>query len=549
MPNRHRVIVLGIDGGTWDVILPLVRSGRLPAFQRIMEGGIHGTLTSTIPHSSFPAWTTAITGVNPARHGIIDFTRKIPGRDRLVFLNSRHRGVPTIFEILSRRNLKVASLGIPCTFPPDPINGAMIGGFDCPVAVTAQRSMIHPPELASELFRKFGDYPYGSISEFRINHDWYPKARRILLRNVEKRASIFRWLWNRERWDLFWMVFPEIDTASHHFWSLHDPDSPRRDPQLVARCGSTIEEIYHRLDGILETYLDDMTDDDVLVVMSDHGFGGAGVYEIFLNKYLEQESYLRFKSGAHRFPPPLRSGGEKQGGCQPEDADSGGTMSLDRMLGVLPDKLPQWLFRRGFRWMGTLESRRRFGNIDWEHTVAFSEESNSFPGIWCRLQGRDPGGTVSNADRGALLDEIRAKLLTWRDPLTGHPVISVVYRREDIFNGPYLSLIPDLILEPALIDNRSCAISRSSRARTGNPIGEIPPGRYRGGKGIGFSGTHRKYGVFLAIGAGIEPSAAVDCDIADLSPTILSLMEEAVPQWMEGVPVTLETRRSEAVVL
>ena len=527
MANRHRAIVFGIDGGTWDIIVPMVRSGRLPAFKRIMDGGIHGRLTSTIPPSSFPAWTTAITGVNPARHGITDFTRRNPGRDKVEFLNSRHRGVPTIFDVLSRRNRKVASLGIPCTSPPDPINGVMIGGFDCPVAVTAHRSMIHPPELASELFRKFGDYPYGSISEFRINPDWYPKARRVLLANLEKRESIFRWLWRRERYDLFWMVFPETDTASHHFWSLHDPDSPRYDPRLAVEFGSTIEEIYPRLDRILQIYVDEMTDDDVLIVMSDHGFGGAGIYEIFLNLWLEEEGYLRFKSGTHRLDFAI---------------------SVDRVLGVLPDKLPQWLFRRGFPWMGLLESRRRFRNIDWKRTVAFSDESNSFPGIWCRLQGRDSEGTVSHADRDGLLDEIRAKLLAWRNPATGHPVMAAVHRREDIFNGPYLSLIPDLILEPALIDNRSYAVSGSSHARAHDPIQEVPASRYRGGKGRGFSGTHRKHGVFLAMGAGIQSGGVMDCSIADVSPTILRYMGEAIPEWMEGVPITDEARRSEAVV-
>jgi predicted AlkP superfamily phosphohydrolase/phosphomutase len=523
MSEINRVIVFGIDGGTWDIILPMVRQGRLPAFSNMMQKGLYGVLASTIPYASFPAWTTAITGVNPARHGITDFTRRIPGRDGLMFLNSRHRGVPTIFNILSRRNRKVAALGIPCTSPPDPINGIMIGGFDCPVAVSARRSMLHPPQLASELFRKFGGYPYGSISEFRITPDWYSRARSTLLRNIEKRESIFRWLWEQEPWDLFWMVFPETDTASHHFWSLHDPQSPRHDPQLAQEFSGTIEEIYQRLDSVLQSYLEGMSNDDVLIVMSDHGFGGAGAYEMYLNLWLEQEGYMHFKAAPGR-------------ARQRQDM-------IDIALRVLPNRMPQWLFRKGIRWMGSLESRRRLANIDWNRTLAFSEESNSFPGIWCRLRGRDSNGTVPAEDRDRLLNEIRDKLLGWRNPFTGKPVVEHVFRREEVFNGSYVSLIPDLVLVPALVDGYSYAVSKSNHAIASNPIQELALSKYRGGKGSGFSGTHRQRGIFLAVGDGIEAGEVNECGITDISPTILQVMNEEIPQWMEGLPITSKPLR------
>ncbi|KPL07182.1 hypothetical protein AMJ86_05395, partial [bacterium SM23_57] len=514
MAQPARVIVLGIDGGSWDIILPMIQQGKLPAFEQIRQSGFHGRLQSTIPHSSFPAWTTAITGVNPGRHGITDFTRRTPGQDKLIFLNSTHRGVPTIFDILSQRGRSVASLGIPCTSPPDPINGVMIGGFDCPVAVSAQRNMVHPPELASDLFQKFGEYPYGSISEFRITPQWYSIARKTLLDNIDKREKIFHWLWEKQKWDLFWMVFPETDTASHHFWSLHDPQSPRHDPQLAQEFGNTLSEIYERLDRVLKDFIEFMTDEDVLIVMSDHGFGGAGTTEIYLNLWLHQHGYLRFRSNRKRH-------GEQTG-------------FVDRALRNLPDNWPQWLFRKGFRWMGSLESRRRFSNIDWDHTVAFSEESNSLPGICIRQQGGDPAGIAPISKRDRLLQEIQEELLDWRCPFSGSPVIEQVYHREEIYNGPYLSLIPDLILEPTLIDGYSQAISNSNLAATDDPIQRLPEHRYRGGKGIGFSGTHRKDGIFLAYGDGISSDEIPAIHIAAISPTILHFLGEQIPQWMEG---------------
>ena len=198
--------------------------------------------------------------------------------------------------------------------------------------------------------------------------------------------------------------------------------------------------------------------------------------------------------------------------------------------------------------MGSLESRRRFSNIDWDHTLAFSEESNSLPGIWIRQQGRDPAGTVPTSYRERLLREIQEKLLDWHCPVSGCPVMDQVYRREEIYNGPYLSLIPDLILEPSLINGYSQAVSNSARAVTDDPIQRLPEHSYRGGKGIGFSGTHRKDGIFLAYGAGISSSEIPNIHIADISPSILHFLGEQMPQWMEGnAPIADKSKIEEAV--
>jgi predicted AlkP superfamily phosphohydrolase/phosphomutase len=519
-----RVIVFGIDGGTWDVILPLVRKGQLPCFRQLLEFSSWGKLRSTVPPSSFPAWTTAITGVNPGRHGITDFTRRLPGQDKLIFLNSRHRGVPTVFDILSQRSRKVASLGIPATSPPNPINGISIGGFDCPVAVSAARNMVYPSSLATDLFRKFGDYPYGSISEFRITRDWYAKARDILLRNIKKREKVFHWIWGKENWNLFWMVFPETDTASHHFWALHDPMSPRHDPELAKHFGDTLNEMYKYLDKVLSNFLNLLKYDDALIVMSDHGFGGAGTIDIYLNLWLQQEGYLTFNNGRK---------------------NKGGNGDVtQRILKVLPNQLPQWLFRKNPHWMGTLESHRRFAGINWKNTIAFSEESNSFPGIWLRLEGRDPEGTIPLSKRDQILEDISLKLLAWMNLLTNQPVMKQVWRREDILDGPYLPFIPDLVLEPALINGYSPNIANSNRAQSDDPIQNLPRNHYRGGKGIGFSGTHRNQGVFLAYGSDISTGEISEINLVDITPTILDLLGEPVPEWMEGTVLECASRAS-----
>ena len=85
------VLVLGLDGATFDVAAPLVRAGRLPNLARLMQEGAHAPLASTVPPMTFPSWTAFLTGLGPGRHGVFDFTQKVPGEYRLRFTSASTR--------------------------------------------------------------------------------------------------------------------------------------------------------------------------------------------------------------------------------------------------------------------------------------------------------------------------------------------------------------------------------------------------------------------------------------------------------------------------
>jgi hypothetical protein len=80
------VLVLALDGATFDVIKPMVADGELPNLARLMAAGQASPLPSTTPPVTFPAWSSFMTGVSPADHGIFDFTQKLPGDYRLRFV-------------------------------------------------------------------------------------------------------------------------------------------------------------------------------------------------------------------------------------------------------------------------------------------------------------------------------------------------------------------------------------------------------------------------------------------------------------------------------
>jgi len=90
-PALRPVLVLALDGASFDVIRPLVAQGELPNLAAWMKDGQVAGLPSTTPPVTFPAWSSFMTGLEPADHGIFDFTQKMPGAYRLRFVNSTDR--------------------------------------------------------------------------------------------------------------------------------------------------------------------------------------------------------------------------------------------------------------------------------------------------------------------------------------------------------------------------------------------------------------------------------------------------------------------------
>ncbi len=114
-----RVLVLGIDGGTWAVMRPMIEAGELPHLAKLYRAGVHGTLRSHKPTSSPVAWSTIFTGRLPRDHGLVGWETS----------QSQHRRVKALWEITSGLGLPTDVFNVPSTFPPTPVAGVMISGF------------------------------------------------------------------------------------------------------------------------------------------------------------------------------------------------------------------------------------------------------------------------------------------------------------------------------------------------------------------------------------------------------------------------------------
>jgi predicted AlkP superfamily phosphohydrolase/phosphomutase len=514
-----RVLIVGLDGATFDLIEPWAGLGDLPHLARLMEQGAWGRLRSTVPPATFPAWTSMMTGVNPGQHGVLDFSRRVPGTYRIEFINATYRRQPSVWRLLSQAGRRVAVMGLPATYPPEEINGLLISGFDSPVATGIDRSFVYPAELYDEIRRSVGTYELTGFQELRIGPGWHEMALCKLLHTIRRRTEIATYLLDGENWDCFAVHFGESDTVAHHFWAFHDPASPRYDAQGAARLGHAIHTVYQALDRAVGEILARAGDGATAVIVSDHGSGGTGECVIYLNRWLARQGWLRF--------------------ARPGLAAWVGSR-LKQWGMALPALFQEWAWRGPVRGLvDRLESGSRLRGIDWANTCAFSEEVNTLPAIWLNMRGREPMGTVEpGANYERLRDEILSRLAEWWNPETGEPVVARAWRREELYHGPATEGAPDIVLEPAL-DRGYAYTFLSSGGQLGDPIRTLAPSEWLGAKGGSMNGSHRAEGVLVLAGAGVRGGTRLAAPhMTDVAPTLLHLLDVPLPANLDGRVLT-----------
>lgn len=266
--RRPSALVLGLDGATWKLLTPLMDKGELPHLKSLVDSGISGNLSSVVPFLSPPAWTSAITGVNPGKHGIFDFLRRLPNQMMFVNESASSRRVPPIWMLLSEAGFKVGVINVPATDPPDAVNGFMISGLPHK-SVTGYT---YPPELEKEL----KGYRLEKLQiSLEANHEGELLSE--IQATMRARAATTEKLITERDWDFAWIVFTETDRVQHFYWQFMDPDWPGYNPELAARYGGAIHDVWVELDQhlgrILAAARKKKGADLPVLVLSDHGFG------------------------------------------------------------------------------------------------------------------------------------------------------------------------------------------------------------------------------------------------------------------------------------
>jgi predicted AlkP superfamily phosphohydrolase/phosphomutase len=526
-------LVLGLDGASFDVIRPLVAAGRLPNLAAWMAEGAAAVLHSTVPPVSFPAWSSFATGLDPGAHGLFDFTQKLPGRYALRFTNATDRSGTTLFGRVSHAGGRVLALGMPATFPPEPVNGLLVAGFDAPVSTGSSARAASNPAFYEAIVARTGPWMRAEPDEGAAAEGWYEAAAERLVARVAQKSkfaqeALAQLYVASMAPDLVCVVFSESDSVAHHFWRDHDPISPRHDPRASTVRRFAIAAVYEAIDAACGELRAALGSNTACFVVSDHGAGGAARRVVHLNRRLAEAGLLAFRRGTSR--------------------DRLARAARDTALRLLPPRAREAAFRRLLPAAAKLESAARFGGIDWSKTSAFSEEANTQPGVWLNLAGREEAGRVAAADYEHTRDDVIAALLDWRLPCGG-PVVARARRREEVYAGPHLERAPDVVVELALDTGYGLSLVPTPRGVATPALRYLEEHELAGGRGRGMNGTHRPEGVWIEHGTQRAAFPSGHATIGEASAAILSAMglaPTAAPS--PPAPARTYTTAEEAIV-
>ncbi len=268
---HQKMIMIGLDGCDFQILKPMIANGNLPFFQEILRGGSHGILKSTQPINTVPSWASIFTGVNPGKHGLIDFVFREKGE--FIVASGRHRMVDTIWELLSKYNIRQIVVNDPISYPPSKINGIFLTGFLTPPGST---NFIYPAEIRDEVDKACGGYrtdlPFGF--EETIAHD---RSKGFELINDLARIDFetAKHLARNHEWDLLSLTFTSTDRLQHFY--LDDEER--------------MKNHYQMLDGMMREICELDSEANVMI-MSDHGF--APLQKCFyVNSWLRERKYVK----------------------------------------------------------------------------------------------------------------------------------------------------------------------------------------------------------------------------------------------------------------
>ncbi len=536
------LLVIGLDGASFAVLDDLGARGQLPVLSRLCREGLRAELLSTVPTATLPAWTSFLTAEPPWRHGVTDML--VRHGYGLTPAHGGLRRVPTLLARLSQAGRRVASLGVPGTYPPEQVTGVVVSGFDAPSAGAVDERGVHPRSLWPKL-RAAGGWRFGAFNEHRGGG--HAEAVRALLRDLDDKERVILELYGDGPWDLFFVHLQASDTAGHHLWHTYDPGSPRHRGGELA---DALPSVYRRLDALVGRLLARAPAEARVLVVSDHGMGGAADVAVHLNRLLCELGLLRF-GAASRGRAALAAAGRAVLGRLPR-----------RLLARGEQLLPAGLRRR-------LVPALRGQAIDHAGSAAFSDELDYAPSIWLNRRGRFAAGWVDDPE--PLVTQLRGALLALRHPLSGEPLVAAVHTPRELGFADD-GRCPDLVIEPAWPGGYRPSFLPSPGP--GAAVRRLSPREFSAPKGCGMPGAHRRAGVFVAHGpgvpaqelppfgiaeaglcayalAGVAPPAEVATELSSfLRPLCAQWAGDATPQAsLEPTPVPRPLAPAEAAVL
>jgi predicted AlkP superfamily phosphohydrolase/phosphomutase len=383
-----KILVLGLDCAAPELLFGF---DDLLNLRGLMEAGAHGRLESVIPPITVPAWMCMATSQDPGSLGVYGFRNRLDhSYSGLGIASARSITEPAIWDHLAQAGKRSIIVGVPPSYPPRQVRGISVGCFLTPD--TNKNVFTHPAELSTEIRRLVGHYPV-DVKGFRTDDKSW--LRDQIFRMSQTQFQVVRHLMQTQPWDYFQFIDIGLDRVHHGFWKYHDPNHVLHEPDSPYR--DTVHDYYRHLDLEIGKVLELLTDETIVLVVSDHG--------------------------AQRL-------------------DGGFCVN-------------EWLVREGLLVLNTYPSQvTPFGQLDvnWEKTRVWSE-GGYYARVFLNVKGREPQGAIEPAEYERFRDEIKARLEATTDAV-GQPLGTLAFKPEEIYRAAR-NVPPDLIVHFGALSWRS----------------------------------------------------------------------------------------------
>lgn len=380
MARPQRLAVIGIDCGTPDLLFERYADD-MPVLSKLRGQSLWGPMQSVVPPITVPAWSCMMSGRSPGELGVYGFrNRKDHSYDRLSFATSRAIKVPRFWDLLGRAGKQSVTLGVPGTYPPSAVVGCQVSCF---LAPSTDVQFTHPPELAAEIQELTGGYVL-DVVDFRTEEK--SRIAQQIFDMTEQRFTVARHLATTKPWEFFAFVDMGPDRLHHGFWKYCDPSHPKFEPGNEYE--GLFRDYYRALDRHIGDFLEILSDDTAVLVVSDHG-GQPMVGGFCMNEWLVSEGLLALAEPVNG-PTPIAKAA-----------------------------------------------------IDWSNTTAWGD-GGYYGRLFMNVEGREESGTIPASRYETVRDELIAKLEAIVDD-QGRPMGTRAFRPEDIY-PEVRGVAPDLIV-------------------------------------------------------------------------------------------------------
>ncbi|MCL6436417.1 MAG: alkaline phosphatase family protein [Leptolyngbyaceae cyanobacterium HOT.MB2.61] len=543
------VIAIGLDAADPALLEKWMSQGYLKTMRRLKESGAYGRLKTFDFYRAETPWTTFLTGCSPNTTGYWS-PIKYHGHNYAVeeIESYKFEEYRPFYALADNR--RVVVVDVPQAPVLEGINGVQVSAWGAHSPQTPSESS--PKELFQELVARHGEHPLLRKDEANIlDLPDLQRLQRGMETGIARRAKICCDLLEREPWDLFLTVFGEAHVVGHYCWHMmHPSDHPLYKQMGAQYSGDMMLEVFEAMDRAIAEILEKAPEDAYVVLFSAHGMG-ANIMDIpsmiLLPEFLFRLNFpgkmglAPGKVGSPLKPPITGQHPRKEGWASAlwntkyernplksflrQNLPGKYFNRIEPLFGKSLEPGPMSPFKLFYQGQPQCFQPAVWYKHLWPQMKAFAIPTFSEGYIRINLQGREPSGIVPPSEYNSLCDEIIEKLYRLRDARTGQPMVKGVLRtrKSAADQDPKL---PDADI--VVTWQEECVTDTVDSPDVGR-IGPVPYTR---------TGSHRADG-FLAIqGPGIEPGKKLpNGHSLDLAPTILSLMDIAIPQHFEGKPL------------